>query len=484
MTDTRVAVGTTPARAAGRWVARHPRSMTSTVVLGASVVWLGYLVVLSAAGVAVVAGASWCLLDRPTFDRFAGRLLRAWWRRWVVYQRQWFDLAYRAGLVITDHRGRSWAPKVLRVSSSWCWDHVRIRMVKTQEPGDFEAVLERLANAYRARRATVRTLKPGVISLDFQRREPFDEMPVPLPPLPESPESVDLGRLVIGRTEYGRDFALDLLRGLHVMLAGATGSGKGSWLWGLIRQLAPMVRAGSVRLWVIDPKGGMEFGAGREMFHRFADSDETGLDLMHEYVETLDARKEDLGRQGVRTATASPTTPMDVLIVDELAAMTQYCTRDIAREFEPLLGKALTQYRAVLGRVVGAVQEPHKDTVPMRGLFPTKIALRLDEASYVDMTLGEGVRDRGALADQIPEIMPGVGYVKHDGRREPQRVRAAFTSDDDIAALVAYCTGSTITPLRREQPPAPRRSAIAEATEADIESIDFFDGDDEDHDAA
>ena len=85
MRDTRVKTETdmTPARWVGRFVVGHPRSVGATAVLTPAVVWLGYQTVLVAAGVAVVAGLSWRLLDRPTFDRFAGRLLRAWWRRWL-----------------------------------------------------------------------------------------------------------------------------------------------------------------------------------------------------------------------------------------------------------------------------------------------------------------------------------------------------------------------------------------------------------------
>ena len=36
------------------------------------------------------------------------------------------------------------------------------------------------------------------------------------------------------------------------------------------------------------------------------------------------------------------------------------------------------------------------------------------------------------------ESLPGVGYVQLEGRREPTRVRAAYVSDDDLAAMA--CT--------------------------------------------
>jgi S-DNA-T family DNA segregation ATPase FtsK/SpoIIIE len=41
-------------------------------------------------------------------------------------------------------------------------------------------------------------------------------------------------------------------------------------LWSIIAGLAPGVRAGWVRLLVVDPKGGMEFGRGHKLFTGFA----------------------------------------------------------------------------------------------------------------------------------------------------------------------------------------------------------------------
>jgi S-DNA-T family DNA segregation ATPase FtsK/SpoIIIE len=476
MRDTRVGAHRTPVRSVARFVARHPRSTGSVVAVNSVVLWVGYQAVLTAAGVAVVAGVSWRLLDQPTFDRFAGRLLRAWWRRWLVYQRQWERVVYSCNLITTDHRGNTLVPTLLRVRSSWVWDSLHIRMAKGQQPEDYTQVLDRLSNAYKARSAAVRLLAPGKIALDLQRREPFDEMVVPLPALTEHVDEVDLRKLVIGRDEYGRDFGLNLLsKDLHILLGGETGAGKGSWLWALLRTLAPLIRAGQARLWVVDPKGGMELSAGRPLFHRFADNERDGLDLLREYVDTLDRTKLRLGREGVRTATPSTDTPLEVLLVDELAALTSYGARDVVRAAEPLLSKALTQYRAVLGRVVAATQEPTKEAVPMRGLFPTKIALRVASPSYVDMCLGEGMRDMGALADKIPAYLPGVAYVKTDGRREPLRVRAAYTSDEDITELVRFCTSTnaTVIPLRPDAETDNATPTRSSRTANEVDNVDF-----------
>ena len=65
----------------------------------------------------------------------------------------------------------------------------------------------------------------------------------------------------------------------------------------------------------------------------------------------------------------------------------------------------------------GAFQDPRKDVISLRNLFPTRIALRLDESDQVDMVLGDGARDRGALADLICRFpRPGPGRVRPAGR--------------------------------------------------------------------
>jgi S-DNA-T family DNA segregation ATPase FtsK/SpoIIIE len=63
------------------------------------------------------------------------------------------------------------------------------------------------------------------------------------------------------------------------------------------------------------------------------------------------------------------------------------------------------------------------------------------------MVLGDGARDRGALADQIsplPRTGAGVGYVRLEASPDPIRVRAAYVTDADIMAMataVGYLPG-------------------------------------------
>jgi S-DNA-T family DNA segregation ATPase FtsK/SpoIIIE len=117
--------------------------------------------------------------------------------------------------------------------------------------------------------------------------------------------------------------------------------------------------------------------------------------------------------------------PLVVVVVDELASLTAYVSdRDAKRRIATALALLLSQGRAVGVTVIGAVQDPRKEVVDLRDLFPTRIGLRLADATQVPLVFGPGARDNGARCDQIPEILPGVGYVGLDGvpRTRPGQV--------------------------------------------------------------
>ena len=89
---------------------------------------------------------------------------------------------------------------------------------------------------------------------------------------------------------------------------------------------------------------------------------------------------------------------------------------------------------------VGQVQYPRKQVIDFRHLFPTRVAMRLDEADQVDLVLGDGARERGAACHDIDERTPGIAWVKSDSRRDLDRVRAFHVNTSDLDALSAYIT--------------------------------------------
>jgi S-DNA-T family DNA segregation ATPase FtsK/SpoIIIE len=233
----------------------------------------------------------------------------------------------------------------------------------------------------------------------------------------------------------------------HVLVAGATGSGKGSVLWSVIAGVGPAIQAGLVDVWMADPKGGAEFGRGEgRLFVRFTTTVDTILAMLREAVELMDERLVRMRAAGVRKLVPNTDEPLILIIIDEAASLSSYADRNEQEEFRRLTGLLLSKGRAAAVSLIAAVQDPSKETMPNRQLFPVRIGLRLDESTQTAMVHGHGARDRGARCDEIPDTTPGVGYVGEDGSTGFVRVRAFWVSDDQADAIVAaYAPAPEIT---------------------------------------
>jgi S-DNA-T family DNA segregation ATPase FtsK/SpoIIIE len=134
-----------------------------------------------------------------------------------------------------------------------------------------------------------------------------------------------------------------------------------------------------------------------------------------------------------------------LLVIDEMADLGAYLKGELGQRATRAIQRITSQGRAPGVCLMGLVQDPRKETLPFRPLFPDKIALRFtDDAA--DLVLGKGAIARGADCENIPAYLPGVAYVLPAGQREPLRVRAAHVTDDDIAWLVATYGRPTDTP--------------------------------------
>jgi S-DNA-T family DNA segregation ATPase FtsK/SpoIIIE len=252
---------------------------------------------------------------------------------------------------------------------------------------------------------------------------------------------VDLRRLTVGRTEHGRPARIRLV-GNQLLVVGSMGAGKASVCWALLWALAPAIKAGRVQVFGIDPKGGMELGRAPALFRRLVcDNGPDAIELL-EHVATLTRqRAASMRNSGRRAWTPSHGSPFVLLVVDELADLIAYQPdRKLRERANAALQSIVSQGRAPGVAVLGQVQDPRKTVVDFRHLFPTRLALRLDEPAQVDMVLGDGVRQRGATADEIPESTPGVAWIKVDGKRDPVRLRAFHVTDTDLDELSAYVT--------------------------------------------
>jgi S-DNA-T family DNA segregation ATPase FtsK/SpoIIIE len=428
------------------FLVRHPLATLAAAAVGLAWYRFGWPgpVILAALIAAVL--AVWWWRWRASFGRQVTGRVRGKWRRWH-YQRHWLAVM-TIGRLASMYRGQLLLPVLGKVTSTRYTDRVLTGIVSGQSPEDFARRADALAHGFGALLYRVRSARPGWLVLEFVRRDALAQI-IPAFPIPVT---ADLKTLAIGRREDGSPW-LVRLHGTHLLVAGATGAGKASVIWGLIRAMFSLLQAGLVRLLGADPKR-MELSYGREIFDTYgcyaADTAAIAA-MLAQAVAAMQHRAEQLGgKQRDHTPTAE--FPFVVIIVDEVAFLTAYHPDKGLRErIKADLATLTTQGRAVGYCVVAALQDPRKEVMSIRNLFPDRIAMRLDEPEQVDMVLGDGARDRGASAELIssdPAVGAGVAFVRLETDPDPVRVRAAWVSDHDIRAMAATCGHGADTPFQ------------------------------------
>lgn len=262
---------------------------------------------------------------------------------------------------------------------------------------------------------------------------------------------------VIGRLENGNLWQIFLQKTPHLLVSGASGAGKGSVLWSIVRALMPGILAGTAEVWGIDPKR-IELSQGKGVFRRYACRVDAEVKLLEDAVEYMDARGERMAAKKQRDHVATPGDPTLYILIDEIGMLTLYGVDDkTKKKVSNLMGEIITQGRALGVCLVGALQDPRKEVIKIRDLFPGRIALRVAEAQHCDLVLGPGSRAAGARADKIPEDMPGVAYMVVDGVPKPSRGRVGWVDNAEIermdqavtAARAAGTIPTTVLPSSR-----------------------------------
>jgi len=205
-----------------------------------------------------------------------------------------------------------------------------------------------------------------------------------------------------------------------------------------------------------DPKL-MELAYGRVIFDTYGAyaADPVSIaDMLDQAVADMQHRAAAFaGRQRDHTPTTEH--PFTEIVVDEVAFLTYQPDKTLRTRIMAALATLTTQGRAVGYAVVAALQDPRKDVLAIRNLFPDRIAMRLDEPEQVDMVLGDGARNRGAACELIstdPAVGAGVAFVRVEADPDPVRVRAGWVSDADIRAM-AYQVAEDTRPLELEAMP-------------------------------
>ncbi|RPF21292.1 FtsK/SpoIIIE domain-containing protein [Myceligenerans xiligouense] len=400
------------------WAGRHlPLSVFGLVL--ASLLWFG-LEVSGWPGSAVTGPVIvWALFWSPGLvlglwaavapGAYRRSRLRAWYvRRWLTgtparWGRKGSEAVGTAsGLGVRQPDGGVLVPGI-KVRFSPGAAVLRLNVVVGQTVDDIVRAASRIATAYGAHGHELRPVKPGVVDLVLFHVARLAARTAVMPA--EFSGAASVGVIPAGVRRDGQSLDL-IVRGRHTLVVGATGAGKGSVLWSVAGNLAPAVYAGYVRLWGVDLKQGIEVETGRALFGQVAYKAADAVAVLETLVQIMNERG-DLMRGISRNHTPTPDAPLHVLVVDELADLMAYSEFKHKNEAERLLSKLLTQGRALGVVVLGCVQNPRQEALGgTRGLWPQKIALRLDSEVETDMVLGTAAPL--APAHDIPaDIQPG-----------------------------------------------------------------------------
>lgn len=441
-----------------RCVRRHPKLWTLTLVFAGLTALVGFRNAAFTLYLPLLA-LPWRIAHRESYRRWVSGPLRSDWRRWFRYQSRWTTVTGLNRLSVPLDNMLDAHPEIVKVrceghSRRWrtqtCVDQVWVRTLISQDVEDFQDHAPTLARDYGARACRVFAADKGRVRLEFSYGpDPLGET-IPALPIPATAAEIDFSAVPVGRTEKGEDWTVDL--SLHVLLAGATGSGKSGVLQQLVRSLAPAIRDGLVVVHAIDGKDGMELGPldgdghGRQgMFRYYEDDDpEAMAQLLEDAVAMMKVASRTAKASGDRGFVPTLATPLHLIVIDEMIDLTDAKGpyKDVVKRVLAALGLLLRKGRSVGFIVFGSVTDPREAALPLKNGFPTRIGMRLKAPQETTTILGPGARLNGARCDQIGKHEPGVGFTE-----DAERVRAAYVANEDIAAMVAeYAPGPCVVP--------------------------------------
>lgn len=253
----------------------------------------------------------------------------------------------------------------------------------------------------------------------------------------ESKVTIAFGRDISGQTIIG-----NLARMPHLLVAGATGSGKSVCINGIITSILYKAKPDEVKFLMVDPKM-VELNVYNGIPHLMApvvtDPKRASLALKKIVVE-MEKRYELFSKSGTRNVEGynnlmkdnpAAILPYIVVIVDELADLMMVAAGDV----EDAIARLAQMARAAGIHLIIATQRPSVDVITgvIKANIPSRIAFgvssQVDSRTILDMGGAEKLLGRGDML-----FMPM-------GASKPVRVQGAFMSDEEVENIVNYVRG-------------------------------------------
>ncbi len=316
----------------------------------------------------------------------------------------------------------------------------------------FVSLSDDLALALKARRIRILAPIPGKGAVGIEVPNPFPET-VYLREIMDKISNEHLP-IALGKKIEGEPFVADICSMPHLLIAGATGSGKSVCMHSIIASLLLTRTPAEVRLAMIDPKM-LELSIYEGIPHLWAPvilETEKATLLLDALVKEMETRYKRLSRTGVRSITEfnariSPESederiPFIVVFIDELADLMFTVSRDV----EPAIARLAHMARAVGIHMVLATQRPSVDVITgvIKANFPSRIAFNVqsktDSRTILDMNGAEKLLGKGDMLF-LPTATP-----------EPVRIHGSFISTEETRTIVEHLRDQPEIPFEFELP--------------------------------
>lgn len=244
----------------------------------------------------------------------------------------------------------------------------------------------------------------------------------------------------LGKDIAGNCVVSDLSKMPHMLIAGATGSGKSVCINTLIISLLYKYSPEEVKLLMIDPKV-VELSIYNGIPHLLipvVTDPKKAAGALHWAVNEMTKRYKLFADNSVRNIESynelvskgkiESKLPFIVLIIDELADLMMVCPNDI----EDYIGRLAQMARAAGMHLVVATQRPSVDVITgvIKANIPSRISFavssQIDSRTILDMSGAEKLLGKGDM------LFYPVGESK------PLRIQGAFISEEEVEKVVSF----------------------------------------------